>query len=82
MSNRIFLKGAACLGLILALTACGDSGGGGGNSGIDTSQPLADSFFLQVLALVATSPDDTEPRETDSINATSPENTEPIDTPG
>ena len=74
MSNRIFLKGAASLGLALAIAACSDGGGGG--SGIDTSQPLADSFVAVVRAVVATSADDTDSRETDSLTATSPEDTD------
>jgi hypothetical protein len=74
MSNRIFLKGAASLGVVLAIAACSD--GGGGSSGIDTSQPLADSFVAVVKAVVATSADDSDPRETDSLSATSPEDSD------
>lgn len=73
MSNRIYLKGAAGLGLILALAAC--SGDSGESSGIDTSQPLADSFVALVKVVAATS-DDSDLKETDSLKATSPEDTD------
>ncbi len=74
MSNRILSKGTASLGLVLALAACSD--GGGGSSGIDTSQPLADSFVAVVRAMVATSADDSDPRDIDSLSATSPEDSD------
>ena len=77
MKYRIFLKSAACLGLLLTLAGCGgDSGGGGDSANTGSSQPLADSFMAQVIAVIATSSDDTEPKNTDSITATSPENSE------
>lgn len=80
MEYRIFLKGAACTLLTFAAVACSDGGGGDSNGG--PSGPAADSFFSEVKALVATSPDDTEPREVDSITATSPEDTEPTSLDG
>jgi hypothetical protein len=82
MSNRIFWKGVAGLGLILAIAACGSNSDGAGSSGVNISQALGDSFFLRVLAVAATSPDDAEPRETDSLTATSPEDSEAVATPG
>jgi hypothetical protein len=43
-----------------------------------TPVPMIDAFFAAISALIATSPDDTEPSATvESIVATSPEDTEP-----
>ena len=70
--KRIFLSGAVLSAVILTLAACSDSGDGG-NSGGGPSGPLADSFIVLVTALVATSPDDADARETDSVTATSPD---------
>ncbi|MEO5658492.1 MAG: hypothetical protein ABIQ90_01665 [Polaromonas sp.] len=78
MSNRTFSKGAACVGLILALAACGGDSGVGGSTSIGTSQPLADSFFLAVLATIATSPDDVDAKDVESIKVTSPEDTDAV----
>ncbi len=78
MSDRIFSKGAVLTVLTLAVAACGDSGGGNDGGGVGGGPgPSQDSFFTVVKAVVATSPDDTEPREIDSITATSPESSEP-----
>lgn len=76
MKHGILFRGGALTLLAISLTACGDSGGG--SSGIDTSQPLADSFMAVVTAVVATSSDDADPRETDSITATSPEDADSV----
>ena len=70
--TRIFLSGAVLSAVILTLAACSDSGDGG-NSGGGPSGPLADSFIALVTAMVATSPDDADARETDSVTATSPD---------
>ena len=70
--KRIFLSGAVLSAVILTLAACSDSGDGGNSSG-GPSGPLADSFIVLVTALVATSPDDADARETDSVTATSPD---------
>ena len=48
----------------------------GGNTPT-ASAGASDSFFSQVLALIATSPDDTEPVPVDSYAVTTPENIEP-----
>lgn len=75
MSNLVYFKATALSVLTLAVVACGGDGVtglGSGNSG--ASQ---DSFFKIVSEIVATSPEDSEPREIDSISATSPENSEP-----
>ena len=78
MRNQIFCKVAGAAIFSLGLSACGGSGSGGvfgDGSGGET--PAQDSFFTTVNALVATSPDNTEPREIDSIAVTSPEDSEP-----
>jgi hypothetical protein len=72
MKTRIFLSGAVLSAVILALAACSD-GGDGGNSGSGSSGSLADSFFVLVAEMVASSPDDADARETDSVTATSPD---------
>lgn len=80
MRYQIFFKATALAALTLAVAACGDSsnndhvGEGPGNGG---GTPAQDSFFAAVSAVIASSPDDTEPREVDSITATTPEDSEP-----
>ncbi|MFC0131480.1 hypothetical protein CR105_25700 [Massilia eurypsychrophila] len=70
----------------ISLTACG--GDGDDYRAPDTPAPvptptptpvpMVDAFFAAVMALIATSPDDTEPSATvEAIVATAPENTEP-----
>ncbi|MEO7954877.1 MAG: hypothetical protein ABIR35_12425, partial [Polaromonas sp.] len=67
MSDHIFSRGVAMTVLTLAVAACGGDGNGGGlGSGGGSSGPAADSFFNAVKAVVATSPDDSEPREIES----------------
>jgi hypothetical protein len=42
-----------------------------------TPTPVVDAFYAAVLAMIGTSPEDTEPGSIDAIVATSPEDTEP-----
>lgn len=78
MSHQLFFKGAAAAALALALVACGDgdstvgSGGAGGGGG-----QASDSFIAAVNAVIASTSETLEPRETESISVTSPENSEP-----
>jgi hypothetical protein len=72
MKTRILLPGAVLSALVLTLAACSDNGNDGNSSG-GSSGPLADSFFVLVAAMVASSPDDSDARETDSVTATSPD---------
>ncbi|CDS55004.1 hypothetical protein [Polaromonas sp. CG9_12] len=74
MTHGILFRGGALTLLAIALTACGSSDG----SDNDVPQPLADSFMALVTAVVATSSDEADPRETDSITATSPQDTDPV----
>lgn len=77
-NKRLYATGAALL-LALALSACGGSsndnainnGGQSGNAG------ASDSFFAQVLALIGSSPDNTEPVAIDGYAVTAPETIEP-----
>ena len=76
-SNSFFFKASSIVALTFALAACGGSGSDtvqGANTG---GSPSQDSFFALVFAMVATSPDNVEPQEVDSITATSPQNAEP-----
>jgi hypothetical protein len=78
-NKRLHATGAALL-LTLALGACGgsdndDSNGGGGAPAVSAGE--SDSFFAQVRALIASSPDNTEPVAIDSFAATTPETIEP-----
>jgi hypothetical protein len=77
-NKRLYATGAALL-LTLALGACGgsdnDDNNGGGTATASAGAP--DTFFSQVLALIATSPETTEPVAIDSYVATTPENIEP-----
>nr|WP_314629767.1 hypothetical protein [uncultured Noviherbaspirillum sp.] len=80
MTNKRLYATASALLLTLALGACGgsdnnDNGGNGGGSG--ASAGASDSFFTQVLALIGSSPDNTEPVPIDSYTATTPETIEP-----
>ena len=77
MSDRIFFKAVSLSVLTLAVAACGDSGGNDVAAGGGAS-PMQDSFIAIVSAVVASSSDNAEPRETDSITATSPEDSEAI----
>lgn len=79
-SNSLFFKACSTAAFTLALAACG---GGGSSSdtvqgaNTNTGSPSQDSFFATVFAMVASSPDNAEPQEVDSIAATSPQNAEP-----
>jgi hypothetical protein len=75
MKKRIFLSGAVLSAVILTLAACSDGGDGGdgGSSGSGPLAPLADSFFVLVAEMVATSSDDADAREIDSVTASSPD---------
>ena len=83
MIHQIFFKAVALTALTLAVAACGSSGddevGQGPGNGDGTS--AQDSFFTAVKALIASSPDDAEPKEVDSFTATTPENSEPTGIP-
>lgn len=76
MKTRIFLSGAALSAVILALAACSDSSSSSGGDG--SSGPVADAFMVLVTELVASSPDDADSRETDSVTATSPDDSDSI----
>lgn len=75
MKTRILLSGAVLSAMILALTACGDSSSSGGDG---STGPVADAFMVLVTELVASSPDDADSRETDSVTATSPDDSDSI----
>ena len=79
MTNKGLQATGAALLLTLALGACGgsdnDDNNGGGTP--TASAGASDTFFSQVLALIATSPDNTEPVSIDSYAVTTPENIEP-----
>ena len=74
MTNFKLVARAGFLALAMSLAACG---GDGGNGGVSVA-PVTDSFFVAVLALVRTSPDNTEPTDISAIAATSPDTTEPV----
>lgn len=75
MRQFIYFRAAALTALTLAVAGCGSSGDDGPGSNNAAAPP--DGFFAAVNAVVATSRDDTEPREVESITATSPEDSEP-----
>lgn len=78
MRNKVFCKVAGAAIVSLGLSACGGSGSDGVfGDGSGGGRPAQDSFIATVNALIATSPDNTEPREIDSIAVTSPEDSEP-----
>lgn len=77
LSHQIFFKVLGAAALALTVAACGSNNNDDdhGSNGTGAAQG---AFFATVLALVATSPDDTEPREIESISATSSEDAEPF----
>lgn len=81
------LKTALGAGLLLALAACGGSGGdsnqgaagtGSSATGANSGQIASDSFLGQVVAVIGASSDATEPGGIDAITATAPDTTEPF----
>ena len=81
MTNFKLVTRVGFLALALSLAGCGgDSGGGGGSiiGSTNPTAPVADSFFSAILALISTSPDNTEPGDISAIAVTSPDNTEPV----
>ena len=79
MTNKRLYATASALLLTLALGACGgsDNNDHAGNGGSGAKAGASDSFFTQVLALIGSSPDNTEPVPIDSYTATTPETIEP-----
>lgn len=81
MPKLKLVTSAALVALTITLSACG-GGSSDGNGGLivspGTVSPVADSFFTAVLALIGTSPDNTEPTDITAVAATSPDNTEPV----
>lgn len=79
MTNKRLLATAAAVLLTLALGACGgsDNNDNAGNGTPAASAGASDSFFAQVRALIASSPDNTEPVPIDNFAVTTPENIEP-----
>jgi hypothetical protein len=74
--KRVLATGA----VLLAITVLGGCGGGSddGNGGNQASTPGAsDAFFTKVLALISSSPDNTEPVAIDDIAVTTPNDIEP-----
>lgn len=70
------------IGMSAVLAACGGGGDGGGtaaNPGGGSSPPMStvDAFFSRVMALIGSSPENTEPVAVDSVTPTTPEDTEP-----
>ena len=75
MKTRTFLSAAVLSAVILGLSACSDSGNSGGDN---STGPVADGFIALVAELIASSPDDVDARETDSVTATSPDDSDSI----
>jgi ABC-type oligopeptide transport system substrate-binding subunit len=74
MKKRIIISGAVLSALVLTLAACSNNGNDGENVGSSNlPASLADSFFVLVAAMAATSPDDADARETDSVTASTPD---------
>jgi hypothetical protein len=77
MKKRIYRSVAVLSAVVLTLAACSNNGNddndGNKVGNINVPSQLADSFFVLVAALTATTPDDTEARDTDSVKATTPE---------
>jgi hypothetical protein len=68
-------------GMSVVLAACGGSDGdsASANPGGGNSPPMStvDAFFSRVMALIGSSPDNTEPVAVDSVTPTTPEDSEP-----
>lgn len=77
ITNKRILAAGAVLLAVAALSACG-GGSDGGNGGSQTSGPGAsNAFFTRVLALIGSSPDNTEPVAIGEIAVTTPDDSEP-----
>jgi len=78
MSSKRFPVGAAtAAALLLALAGCGGDGSSDPVANTSTGQAGSDTFLTEVLRIVASSADNTEPASIDAITVTSPDNTEP-----
>ena len=79
LSTRIAGKPALAIAVALlaaaSLTACGGHSLFGGDD--DPPAPVVDPYVTAVSAILASSPDDTEPSPIDSMVATAPDDTEP-----
>lgn len=76
--NSLVLKVCGSAAVTLAIAACGGGSSGDSVQGTSTGGSASqDSFFALVLAMVASSPDNVEPKDIDAITATSPQNAEP-----
>jgi hypothetical protein len=62
--------------MALVLSGCGGSGNDNANNQAANTGP-SDPFFQRVLALVNSSPDNTEPTSIDDVAVTMPDNIEP-----
>lgn len=78
IAMRLLLLATAVL-MAVGLTACGgnDSNDNQASNNPGTSAGASDPFFVRVQALIANSPENTEPIAIDSITATTPEIIEP-----
>jgi hypothetical protein len=65
------------LSLILAISLAGCNGGSSKPDPQTPPTPMADAFFAQVLAVVASAPDDNEAAGVDAATASAPEDSEP-----
>ena len=75
-SKRLFTYVALAMTLATGLAACGGDSDNNVTSG--SVSTASDSFVSQMVALIATTPDNTEPTPIDSIGVTTPDNIEPI----
>ena len=77
INRSLIIATAATLSLLMA--GCGKSSETSASNEVgDVQQGAADAFISQLTTAVATSPDDCEPLDLDSIIATTPENSEPV----
>lgn len=75
-SKRFLSRVALAMALAMGLAACG--GDSDNNVTIGPVSTASDAFVTQMLTLIATSPDNTEPTSIDSIAVTTPDNIEPV----
>lgn len=79
LSTRIAGKPALAIAVALlaaaGLAACGGHSLYGGDD--NPPAPVIDPYFTAVSAMVASSPDDTEPGPIETMVATAPDDTEP-----
>ena len=77
MKTKTLASLAAVTAIAAALAGCGGGSSSNGDTVTIANPPAPDSFLSQVIAIVGTTPENTEPVNIDAIVVTTPEDFEP-----